>query len=450
MTPDLKRFIHKPSNSFWRKIPVTGYLGVFVIGTAFLMGQLHPEKSLSNDNWDFLYGLLRKFIWVAVALLLLFSFLSVFFSWLAWKKQKTLGDFFLQLDNKEDNTLTLQLRAPMRPIGGLMKLRFLGKNDYASNLVLLEPIAHTKNDKGLTTFQLRTHFPHIEEYDLEKIVFYFYDFFHFFRFPMSLDKKFVIVENPIEKASDNIQIRPQKTQDETEKTYSNRKMHGDLLHFKQYESNDDIRRIVWQLYAKTGELVVRQPEIQNQYASDAIIFASFFSTLPIDNKSAISQKMLDFYKNAVYSSFKKLKEEGEFDIYLTTDQNSKSLLKSNNEVQRHLANCEWQQQQSLKNAPQKETISLLIVSSLDNADEVAEWMQNIAAHTEILFVPLSDAFIQPSKKEWMRWIFTNSDQNQPIKDRIQWWTSPLRSQIVANENRLRNIISSQKSSLLAS
>ena len=39
-----------------------------------------------------------------------------------------------------------------------------------------------------------------------------------------------------------------------------RKVEGDLLHYKSFEAGDDVRRIVWKVFAKNRELVVRIPE----------------------------------------------------------------------------------------------------------------------------------------------------------------------------------------------
>ncbi|PZP47078.1 MAG: hypothetical protein DI598_11370 [Pseudopedobacter saltans] len=451
MSKYLDDLSNKSSSSFWKKIPFSWYLFLFLIGTGIVLWQLQPQKGPEvNSDLVFLYRFIQKFIWIAASVILAFCFLSTIVSWLIWKKRKAAGDINVQLDRRDGNHIKIHVRSSMKPLGGFLKLRFVFNKGYASPVMLLEPIIDKKADKELTTYLVKTDLPNIAEYDLEEMVFYFTDFLQFFRFPLSVDKQFLVIQAPETKEWQNLQIHPQKTQTETEKTYSNRKAPGDLLHFKQYESNDDIRRIVWPLYAKTGELVVRQPEIHSQYASDALIQVSFFSEIGILEKSNLSLKMLDFYKNIIYTSFKKLKEEDEFAVFLTTDQNSKAPLSSEKEVQDHIANCEWQQTQSLKSIQKKESISLLIVSSLDNADEVAELAQNDSLGMEILFVPLSEAFAKPSKNAWIRWVFTNSKQNQHIWNALQWRTSPLRTKILENEKRLQDILSLRKSSLLAS
>lgn len=451
MSKYLADLSNRSSTSFWKKIPFSWYLFLFLVGTGIVLWQLQPQKGTeTNSDTLFLYRFIQKFIWITASIILVFSFLSTFIAWIIWKKRKTSGDIQIQLDRRDDNHIKIHLKSSMKPLGGFLKMRFVFNNQFASSIMLLEPIVDPKAEKGFTTYLVKTNLPNIAEYDLEKMVFYFSDFLQFFRFPLSLDKKFLVLQSPTDKEWKNVQIRPQKTQTETEKTYSNRKAPGDLLHFKQYESNDDIRRIVWPLYAKTGELVVRQAEIHSQYASDALIHASFFSEIVLEQKPKLSLKMLDFYKNIIYTSFKKLKNEDDFAVFLTTDQNSKAPLSSEKEVQEHIANCEWQQTQSLKSIQKKDSISLLIISSLDNADEVAELAQNESLGMEILFVPLSEAFAKPSKNAWIRWIFTNSKQNQHVWNALQWRLSPLRKQILENETRLQNILSLRKSSLLAS
>ncbi len=450
MNKYLAEISNQSSTSFWKKVPFSWYLLLFLLATGIVFWLLKPPAAEAGSSVVFLYRFVQKFVWITAAIVLAFSFLSVLITWLLFFNKKNSGNIKAQLDGGDDNRIKMHLQSSMKPVGGFIKLRFVFANQHASQILLLEPIPDPKSEKGFTTYLLKTALPNITEYDLEKLVFYFSDFLQFFRFPLSLDKKHLIVQTPEKKDWQNPQIRPQKTQSETEKVYSNRKSAGDLLHFKQYESNDDIRRIVWPLYAKTGELVVRQPEIHSQYASDALIYASFYNKLSIEEGTHLSLKMLDFYKNIVYTSFKKLKDDDEFAIYLTTDQNSKVPIPSENEVKDHIANCEWQRTRSLKQIGKKDNISLLIVSSLDDPDEIAELAQNESIGMEILFVPLSEAFSKPSKKAWISWIFTHQKNNQYVWDLLRWRSNPMRQQILENESRIQHILSLRKSSLLAS
>lgn len=441
---------NQSSTSFWKKIPFSWYLLLFLLATSIVLGQLKPPTAETNGSIGFLYHFVRKFVWISATIVLAFSFLSALLPWFLFKKKKSSGNIQVQLDDGDDNRIKMHLQSSMKPAGGFLQLRFVFTNQYASPILLLEPVVDPKAEKGFTTYVLKTQLPNIAEYDLEKLIFYFSDFLQFFRFPLSLDKKYLIIQTPERRDLQNPQIRPQKTQSETEKVYSNRKSAGDLLHFKQYESNDDIRRIVWPLYAKTGELVVRHPEIHSQYASDALIYASFYDRLSLSESTHLTSKMLNFYKNIVYTSFKKLKDEDEFAVYLTTDQNSKAPIAIEKEAKDHIANCEWQHTRSLRQLDKKDNISLLLISSLDDPDEVAELAQNESLGMEILFVPLSEAFTKPSKKAWISWVFTHQKNNQYIWDLLRWRTNPMRQQILENESRIQHILSLRKSSLLAS
>ncbi|MFT4204883.1 MAG: DUF58 domain-containing protein [Chitinophagaceae bacterium] len=438
---------NQSSKSFWKKIPFSWYLFLFLVATGIVFWQLRPPTAEKSGSIRFLYLFVQKFVWVTAAVVLAFSFLSVLFPWLLFRNKKRGGNIKVTLVNRGENQMRMYLQTSMKPVGGYLKLRFVFANQYASPIMLLEPIADAKTEKGFTAYNLKTVLPNITEYDLDKMLFYFSDFLQFFRFPLSLDKKHIVVQTPETKDWKRPQIRPQKTQTETEKVYSNRKSTGDLLHFKQYESNDDIRRIVWPLYAKTGELVVRHPEIHSQYASDALLYASFYSQWQLP-ENRLTSKMLDFYKNIIYTSYKKLKDEDEFAVYLTTDQNSKAPVHIEKEVQEHIANCEWQHSQSLKQINKKDNISLLIVSSLDDPNEVAERAQNESTGMEILFVPLSEAFARPNKKAWINWIFTHGKDNRHVWDLLRWRLSPIRQQIVNNETQLQHILSLRKSVIM--
>lgn len=450
MSKYLTAISNKSSSLIWKKIPISWYLLLFVGAVSVVFAQLKPHSDDASNATIFLYSFVQRFIWITAAIVLTFSLLSAFLPWLFFKQKKTSGNVKVLLDRRDNNHIKLYLQSSMKPIGGFLKLRFMFHNRQASDVFLLEPVIDPRAEKGYTAYVLKTELPNIAVYDLDKLVFYFADFMQFFRFPLSLDKQYLLIQTPEKQDWQNPQIRPQKTLTETQKVFSNRKSAGDLLHFKQYESNDDIRRIVWQLYAKTGELVVRNPEIHSQYASDALIYASFYNKVNIPEDKNLSLQMLDFYKNIIYTSFQKLKEEDEFAVYVTTDQNSKAPITSEKEVKDHIAACGWQHTRSLSALNKKDNVSLLIVSSLDDADEVAEIAQNESLGLEILFVPLSEAFSKPSKKAWIQWIFTHQKNNKYVWNLLQWRLSPMRQRIVDNEARLQHIISSRKSSLLAS
>ena len=55
-------------------------------------------------------------------------------------------------------------------------------------------------------------------------------------------------------------IEPKSTKNDDVRTNQLRKISGEWLEYKKYEATDDIRRIVWKVFAKNKELIVRKQE----------------------------------------------------------------------------------------------------------------------------------------------------------------------------------------------
>ena len=140
-----------------------------------------------------------------------------------------------------------------------MRLQYDGNNISPK----FAPIAiHPKNDffsmhtKGCYNWPLKN----IKEYDISSGIIYFEDFFQFFSFAGSLPSNGSFFYGPPKKSTGTLMVQPKKTEETNRRIEEIRKVEGELLNYKNFETNDDVRRIVWKIYAKNKELVVRVPE----------------------------------------------------------------------------------------------------------------------------------------------------------------------------------------------
>ena len=97
------------------------------------------------------------------------------------------------------------------------------------------------------------------------------------------------------------EINPSKTKEEIQKIKTSRKIEGDFLNYKDFESGDDVRRIVWKIFAKNRELVIRTPEVINPYASHIKFHTSFYNVISKDLTAAYATSMLNYFKDVVYN-----------------------------------------------------------------------------------------------------------------------------------------------------
>ena len=100
------------------------------------------------------------------------------------------------------------------------------------------------------------------------------------------------------KATGNIIVQPKKTEETNMRIEEMRKVEGELLNYKNFETNDDVRRIVWKIYAKNKELVVRIPETNDPYASHIYFYASFYNAISNDVYEEFNEVFLDHLQNS--------------------------------------------------------------------------------------------------------------------------------------------------------
>ena len=100
-----------------------------------------------------------------------------------------------------------------------------------------------------------------------------------------------------------------------------RKVEGEFLNYKNFENNDDVRRIVWKIYAKNKELVVRIPEMMDPYASHVYLYASFFSSSISKAMRTVEDPFLNYYKVITWSVYQNLVKQG-FEVRYIPDQDA--------------------------------------------------------------------------------------------------------------------------------
>src|SRR5690606_24799750 len=140
---------------------------------------------------------------------------------------------------------------------------------------------------------------------------------------------------------------------------------GDFLNYKNFESGDDIRRIVWKLYAKNRELIVRTAEEKDRYASRVYLYASFHVSLS-GMQNVFAREMLNFYKNTIWTVYDSLVKQ-KMPVTFEADQPFVSGKSGADEsVSMIISNCTWQQNYLLADYFNKRKGSILLVTSFND------------------------------------------------------------------------------------
>lgn len=269
-------------------IPFTVYFVVFAAAAAFAWNLLNNNEIQPDSSFADIFSLLLKVaLWFTVAIIFI-AFLSVLVSLLhfIYNKRKKGISFQISTDLTESElhekqTVRLAISPVLKPLFGFIKLRLLyDQSHFSSKFSLLE---NSKRRFFSTSIEGTYHWPlpQIKEYHVENAILYFEDVFQFFSFAVSLPAKSRFFTHPTAKNVKDLSISPRKTEETNTRIEQLRKVEGEFLNYKNFENNDDVRRIVWKIYAKNKELVVRIPEIMDPYASHIYLYTSFFSHFKI-------------------------------------------------------------------------------------------------------------------------------------------------------------------------
>ncbi len=150
-----------------------------------------------------------------------------------------------------------------------------------------------------------------------------------------------------------------------------RKVEGEFLNYKNFETNDDVRRIVWKIYAKNKELVVRIPETNDPYASHVYFYASFYNNISNDFYKKFNDVFLNSYKTIVWNVFEQLYSQNNSIKYIT-DQEVKSVY-ADDELQKIkyiISTSVWQQSKDIASYFNNQYGSVICISSLTDAKQL--------------------------------------------------------------------------------
>ena len=429
-------------------IPVTAYFFVFFLIVSFASTRVYPNQLNVNSSYAAILFLLVKVASFFIITIISFSFVLVVVSWLHflyWKKKKGIY-FFIEINtnnesNVEKQTVKIQLNPIFKPIMGFIKIRLLYDKKYFSHkFSILEKsnnaIFSQKID-GTYHWALQE----IKEYKLEKAIIYFEDVFQFFSLAVSLHANNNFYAHPVASGINELNISPRKTEETNTRIDQMRKVEGEFLNYKNFENNDDVRRIVWKIYAKNKELVVRIPEIMDPYASHVYLYASFFTSFNVEGNETIEIPFLNYYKTVTWSVYQSLIKKGYEVKYIPDhDVSSNNIADEQQWVKYAISSSHWHSGKELKDFVQTNNASVVIISSLSDVAQVRELAERYGNEIRFIFIKLTDTFKHQNIADWLQWIFVKSEQQDMDVYKRKWAISLLREKIKENERRLEEVI----------
>lgn len=446
----LKRF------SFY--IPFTLYFLLFAAASVAGYGWLKGRAKVPDSSYKDIFTLLLSVaLWGAIIILvfcLVTVGISFFYFW--WQKRKGHIFFELQIIGADETehgkqTVSVKLKPVFKPLLGFLKLRLnYDSSNFSEKFYLLQPGRQSLFNTSIEG-TYHWHLPQIREYRLEKAIVYFEDFFHFFSFalPVNTSAQFHTVPGALQFRTLN--AFPRKTQDTTVRIDELKRVEGELINYKNFESNDDVRRIVWKIYARNKELVVRIPEIVDPYASHIYFYASFYSQFQSQANEVVNVPFLNFYKTVCWSVYKQLLKKG-LEVRFLPDQSIPPHASATDEerVKYAISVSSWQSTNDLKSYIKPREASVVLISSLSDPRQVKELIDTYGNEISFVFVPLTESLSRPFFGHWIKWLFVQEEKDRMSVYRSNWALSLLRMKVEQNEEEIKSLLQEFEKSVILS
>jgi len=435
--------------------PFTPYFLLFALVSLVGYSWLNSRAQIKDSSFSAILELLvSAALWFSLIIVFL-GFASTFFNWILFKIKLKNGKvhFKMETQTSDDRTdrrkIKIELRPSLKPLLGFIRLRMIyDKTHFSKKYSLLVPSDRKLFDRNLNGVFLWD-LPEIREYSIETSLIYFEDLFQFFSFVVPISTSERIYTPPDKINSKEVHANPRKTEETSVRIDELKRVEGELLHYKDFESNDDVRRIVWKIYAKNKELVVRVPEVLDPYASHIYLFCSFYNSFSFPETEVINVPFLNFYKRAAWTVFDSLSKKG-FEVRFIPDQSAGQLNSNDNKelVRYAITLSNWQREMSLKELVNRRTASVVLISSLSDPNELKELVEEMGSEVTFLLVKLSECMHENKIREWVKWIFVQENETDKGLLKAAWNLSPLRLKILQNEKELEKIIKEQDRSVV--
>ena len=398
----------------------------------------------------FVHLLGRAVFWFVLALTAL-SILTTIAAWLhyLYLRRKGRAPLVLKFTAQENRRgvrmwMDALIEKIRRPLLGFVRARLYYDEGVLTPKFTLLGNARTEG-KVLRTGILarsRMRMDDVKEYQLRGSVVFFEDMLRLFSLPVSQGAQGQFYQPPVAVEKPENDVAPKKTESPDIRIEEMRRVEGELTNYKAFESGDDVRRIVWKVYARSRDLVVRTPEMFEPYASHLYFYASFHTALGAAlGDEAFYKEMLNYYKHRVYTVYLALADK-EFELRYMPDQ-PLAIPESLSEAERHqrtIAASSWQQATPAHDYFQPRAGAVLCISSLNSADDVRHCLEAAGTDAVVYFVRLSGAFRHVVALGWLRRLIFLPPKDRLGRIRGRWIFSPTRLRLKRQEAALEELL----------
>jgi len=388
------------------------------------------------------------FIVALTALSILSTFATYFyFIWLHNSKGSKLQVSFSadeRAPGKQKLYLHTRLDGAIRPLLGFVTGRLYYDDNKMTPIFGL--LSGKRKEQSIwrtaITGKSRFSLPDIKEYDLKGGFVYFQDMLHIFSLAVSQPATGHFYQPPVLLEGQDAEVSPRKTESMDVRIDQLRRTEGEYLNYKDFESGDDVRRIVWKVYARNRELVVRIPELFEPFASHLYFYASFHA--PVKTAWLADdylKEMLNYYKNSIWTIYDTLGQK-EWELRYVPDQpySTPEQLPAPDLAARTISHSQWHNGAPLPGYFNARNGSVLCISSFTDPQELQETLERCDAATVVYLVKVSQVFRQIVPLTILSRLILQPPQDRLSRLRSSWLFSPMRLQVQKREKELETIL----------
>ncbi len=383
-----------------------------------------------------------------VGLSIVSTFISFFYYlWLRKKKGAHLQVAFTTDTRKGKKSklfLNARLDGAIRPVLGFVKGRLFYDDHLMTERFGL--LSSKRKEQSLRreaiTGRSRMELPDIKEYELRGGFVYFQDMLHIFSLAVAQPIAGHFYQPPVLQEQEGDEVSPKKTENMDVRIEQLRRVEGEHLSYKDFEAGDDVRRIVWKVYARNRELVVRVPEMYEPYASHLYFYASFHAAVKAQwMGEGYLKEMLNYYKNYIWTVYDTLSKK-EWEVRYISDQSFAILdqLTETERVARVISNSSWHKDMGLPQYFNPRTGAVLCVSSLTDPQELTNLLDRCDTSTVVYFVKLSRTFRHFVPLTLLSRLIFSAPQDRLSRLRTRFTFSPMRVQLQRKEREIEDIL----------
>lgn len=401
-------------------------------------------KATGTDEWLRIADWLKVLFWSTV-LLMSFSVFTLLVSWVVFMLKLKRSKLKVNLKISEDRTpeagvlpVEAIIENILRPILGTIEIRIVFPGWRISDRILLDENKKTwLSPMNTVAGRAELDLHHRGLHDVEEVQVVLTDMMKLICIPITLHSQNRLLTIPKKLKDENFEIFPTATEEQDVRINLPKRVQGEYLAYKDFESGDDIRRIVWKIYARSGELVVRMPETRDPYASHVYICMGFYNELITEFDDLAGRELLNIYKDSLRQVYDAVSKNN-YSVRIVKDQ-EEMLDTGTSETSKDLffmSTAEWQKEQLPSEVFAIPKAAVVCLSSATPIGEVENLFGKLPLHVPVLIFGLSNA-LGPALRFSVRNIFFQEKKHALTEVRRSWWISPLRKNLKLNEEKIR-------------